>query len=86
MIVLGYPGELIIEQDQLDTRWFYWALAMIPFVFIVYVLLVAQMVTVVPWLTFPVVDVKLNHAGLRQRHEGHRGRQPEPCWRAVQQR
>ena len=77
MIVLGYPGELIIEQAQLSTRWFYWALAMIPFLYIVYELLVglsdatskeadpaisgkirmAQVVTVISWLTYPVVYV-----------------------------
>lgn len=77
MIVLGYPGELIIEENQLGTRWFYWALAMIPFLYIVYQLLVglahatsketdsaiskkirlAQIVTVMSWLTYPVVYV-----------------------------
>merc|ERR1719329_189452 len=40
MIVLGYPGELIIEESQLGTRWLYWFLAMIPFMYIVYELLV----------------------------------------------
>jgi bacteriorhodopsin len=39
MIVLGYPGELIIEGD-LGTRWVYWTLAMLPFLYIVYQLLV----------------------------------------------
>jgi len=39
MIVLGYPGELIVE-GNLGTRWFYWALAMLPFLYIVYELLV----------------------------------------------
>jgi bacteriorhodopsin len=38
MIVLGYPGELIIEGD-LGTRWLYWTLAMLPFLYIVYMLL-----------------------------------------------
>jgi len=38
MIVLGYPGELILEQDELQTRWVWWFLAMIPFLYIVYVL------------------------------------------------
>jgi len=77
MIVLGYPGELIIEEKELVTRWFYWALAMLPFVYIVFQLLVgladatskesdseiskkirlAQVVTVVSWLTYPVVYV-----------------------------
>merc|ERR1740123_1198772 len=77
MIVLGYPGELIIEEKDLGTRWFYWALAMLPFLYIVQELLVgladatrkesdyaisekirlAQIVTVVSWLTYPVVYV-----------------------------
>merc|ERR1712071_178400 len=77
MIVLGYPGEQIIEQNELGTRWFYWALAMVPFLYIVHQLLVgladatskesdsaisakirlAQVVTVVSWLTYPVVYV-----------------------------
>ena len=39
MIVLGYPGELIIEGD-LGTRWMYWSAAMIPFLYIVYQLLI----------------------------------------------
>jgi len=76
MIVLGYPGELIVE-GNLGVRWLFWALAMVPFCFIVYELLVglaqatdsetndnvkslikrAQLVTVVSWLTYPVVYV-----------------------------
>jgi len=40
MIVLGYPGELIVSGNQLGTRWVYWALAMIPFLYIVQELLV----------------------------------------------
>jgi bacteriorhodopsin len=39
MIILGYPGELIIEGD-LSARWMWWTLAMIPFLYIVYTLLV----------------------------------------------
>jgi len=77
MICLGYPGELIIEEKDLGTRWFYWALAMLPFLYIVQELLVgladatrkesdpaiseqirlSQVVTVVSWLTYPVVYV-----------------------------
>jgi len=38
MIILGYPGELIIE-GNLNTRWMYWTLGMIPFLYIVYNLL-----------------------------------------------
>jgi len=40
MIILGYPGELIMSDDHLGTRWAYWTAAMIPFCYIVYTLLV----------------------------------------------
>merc|ERR1711907_224510 len=40
MIILGYPGELILEHDKLNTRWLYWGLAMIPFIYIVYTLVI----------------------------------------------
>merc|ERR1719327_405659 len=40
MIVLGYPGELIIDEDALHTRWFYWVLAMVPFLYVVHTLLI----------------------------------------------
>merc|ERR1712054_150727 len=40
MIVLGYPGELVTEQSELSVRWKYWGLAMIPFLYVVYTLLV----------------------------------------------
>jgi len=36
MIILGYPGELILEQSQLSKRWAFWAVAMCPFLYIVY--------------------------------------------------
>jgi len=39
MIIFGYPGELIIEGD-LSVRWMYWVAAMIPFMYVVYTLLV----------------------------------------------
>jgi len=35
MVALGYPGEI---QDDLQVRWFWWALAMVPFTFVVFVL------------------------------------------------
>merc|ERR1711907_544050 len=35
MIILGYPGEV---SDENSTRWIFWALAMCPFIFIVYTL------------------------------------------------
>ena len=37
MVILGYPGEISMEAG---TRWTYWVLAMIPFVYIVYQLYV----------------------------------------------
>jgi len=77
MIIAGYPGELIIDPAQLNTRWTYWGFAMVPFLYVVYELLVglaaarnaetnsdvkdlifrAQWVTVVSWLTYPVVYI-----------------------------
>jgi len=39
MIILGYPGELLISEG-LGQRWLYWAAAMLPFLYIVYALLV----------------------------------------------
>ncbi|MBC7500810.1 MAG: bacteriorhodopsin, partial [Herminiimonas sp.] len=33
MVVLGYPGEV---SSDVGTRWIWWALAMVPFVIIVY--------------------------------------------------
>ena len=40
MIILGYPGELILEESKLGTRWIFWSLAMLPFFFVVYTLIV----------------------------------------------
>jgi len=40
MIILGYPGELITSADNLGTRWKFWTAAMVPFVYIVYTLLI----------------------------------------------
>jgi len=40
MIILGYPGELVLSKDGLGTRWAFWIAAMIPFVYIVQTLLV----------------------------------------------
>jgi bacteriorhodopsin len=40
MIAIGYPGELIMEGPELSQRWTYWGAAMIPFLFVVYTLLV----------------------------------------------
>merc|ERR1712241_1437812 len=37
MVALGYPGEI---QDDLAVRWQYWAMAMIPFCYVVYSLVV----------------------------------------------
>merc|ERR1719252_27993 len=40
MIILGYPGELIPDESKLHNRWIFWCLAMVPFVFIVYTLII----------------------------------------------
>lgn len=40
MIILGYPGEQITDSSALGGRWLWWTAAMIPFVYIVYTLLV----------------------------------------------
>jgi len=76
MIVLGYPGELIVD-GKLTERWKFWGASMLPFCYIVLQLLVglneatsketndqvkalifrARWVTVVSWLTYPVVYV-----------------------------
>jgi len=40
MIIIGYPGELLRTEDDLSVRWKYWGGAMIPFLYIVYTLLV----------------------------------------------
>lgn len=37
MVALGYPGEI---QDSLGQRWLWWALAMVPFCYVVFSLLV----------------------------------------------
>merc|ERR1712146_878588 len=69
MIIMGYPGELLTEQDELAGRWKFWCLSMIPFMYVVYTLLIglkaatnsktsmAQWIPVISWLTFPVVYV-----------------------------
>merc|ERR1719491_1758064 len=31
MIIIGYPGELLRNDDNLGSRWMYWAGAMVPF-------------------------------------------------------
>merc|ERR1719313_2305963 len=35
MVALGYPGEI---SDDTTVRWIFWALAMIPFIYVVYML------------------------------------------------
>jgi len=77
MIIIGYPGEMILERDQLWKRWIFWAAAIVPFCYIVYELFFglsgalneesddsirskiwyAQRVTVVSWLTYPIVYI-----------------------------
>ena len=40
MIAIGYPGELLLSDDSLGTRWIFWLGAMVPFLYIVHTLLV----------------------------------------------
>merc|ERR1719343_994621 len=40
MIIIGYPGELIIDESLLSKRWAFWGCALIPFIYIVYELTV----------------------------------------------
>jgi bacteriorhodopsin len=40
MIAIGYPGELLLDENELGTRWIYWGCAMLPFLWIVKTLLV----------------------------------------------
>jgi len=40
MIIIGYPGELLRDEDNLTPRWLFWAGAMAPFLYIVQTLLV----------------------------------------------
>jgi len=39
MIILGYPGELVLDESNLGVRWIFWAAAMVPFLHIVKTLL-----------------------------------------------
>merc|ERR550537_985554 len=41
MICIGYPGELVVE-GNLGVRWLYWGLAILPFLYVVYELLVGM--------------------------------------------
>jgi len=41
MICIGYPGELVVE-GNLGARWLYWGLAICPFCYVVYELLVGM--------------------------------------------
>merc|ERR1711862_1032251 len=41
MICIGYPGELVVGGD-LSVRWLYWFLAILPFLYVVYELLVGM--------------------------------------------
>jgi len=77
MIIIGYPGELILDKSQLSKRWAFWAAALVPFIYIVYELTaglkgaldmeedddvkrkiwIAQRVTIISWLTYPIVYI-----------------------------
>jgi len=40
MIIAGYPGEIVLDAAHASTRWMFWGAAMLPFLYIVYTLLV----------------------------------------------
>jgi len=40
MIIIGYPGELLRSDDNINSRWLWWLGAMVPFAYIVQTLLV----------------------------------------------
>merc|ERR1711994_1205777 len=40
MVALGYKGEI---QDDLAVRWFWWKLAMVPFSYVVFALVIGKM-------------------------------------------
>merc|ERR1711988_2038239 len=41
MIIIGYPGEMIGPTDpNISMRWIFWALALVPFIYVVYQLTV----------------------------------------------
>jgi len=60
MILLGYPGELIIEGD-FSVRWMYWGLGMIPFLYVVYSLLIGLQ-SAIKEEPNPMVQGKINTA------------------------
>lgn len=39
MIILGYPGEVAFTPEQVQYRWIFWSASMLPFLYIVYVLI-----------------------------------------------
>ena len=40
MVLLGFSGEGLVDIDQLNQRWLYWSLAMLPFLYILYNLII----------------------------------------------
>jgi bacteriorhodopsin len=40
MVLLGYSGEVLVDTNQIQERWIYWSLAMLPFLYILYYLII----------------------------------------------
>jgi bacteriorhodopsin len=40
MVLLGYSGEVLVDTNQIQERWVYWSLAMLPFLYILYYLII----------------------------------------------
>lgn len=39
MIILGYPGSIVLDEHNLSARWMHWGASMLPFIYIIYYLL-----------------------------------------------
>merc|ERR1711972_398513 len=59
MVALGYPGEV---QDDLTVRWIWWALAMVPFSYVVFTLIAGLNAATdkQPESTYPFVNILKN--------------------------
>jgi len=40
MVLLGYSGEGLVDTNQIQERWIYWSLAMLPFLYILFYLII----------------------------------------------
>merc|ERR1712238_618256 len=57
MIALGYPGEMLISENTHGVRFMFWAAAMVPFLYVVYTLLVGLKEAIAIQLGYCVSDI-----------------------------